>query len=110
MTGQLFLLCSFLLGENTSNFTASNQLFLSNSHIELWRFEVTYSFFSGISSSALDFMINHPPSNGSCSIQPQNGTTQTQFTLSCENWFDEDEIKDYSLYSLFDLVGKNGFT
>ena len=106
MTSELFLLCSSLLGGNTSNFTASNQLFLSNAQIELWRFEVIYSFLSGTSSSALDFMINHPPSNGSCSIQPQNGTTTTPFTVSCQDWFDEDEIKDYSLYGLCDSVEK----
>ncbi|CAF1688849.1 unnamed protein product [Adineta ricciae] len=29
---------------------------------------------------------------------PFNGTTNTLFTISCPNWFDENGIKDYSLY------------
>jgi hypothetical protein len=90
---------SIILGGNTSNFTAINQLFLSNSQINLWRFEVVYSFVSETSSSALNFIINQPPFNGSCSIDPLNGTTSTLFTISCPNWFDENGIEDYSLNS-----------
>jgi hypothetical protein len=65
-----------------------------------WRFEVVYSFLSEISSSALNFVINHPPYNGSCSIYPLNGTTSTLFNISCPNWFDEDQIEDYSIYGI----------
>ena len=86
-------------GANTRNFTASNRLFLANSQISLWRFEVVYSFPSETSSSALNFVINQPPSNGSCSISPSNGTTTTLFRVSCPGWFDQDEIKDYSLFT-----------
>ena len=42
-------------------------------------------------------MINSPPENGRCSIDPPNGTTSSQFTVSCSNWTDDDQIKDYSL-------------
>lgn len=87
------------LGTNTSNFTAINRLFLDNSEIEYWRFEVVYSFSSEISSSALNFVLNQPPSNGSCMINPLNGTTSTLFNISCRNWSDQDDIKDYSFYS-----------
>jgi hypothetical protein len=44
----------------------------------------------------LNFIINQPPENGSCSINPLNGTTSTLFTISCPNWQDQDGIKDYS--------------
>jgi hypothetical protein len=71
--------------------------------IEYWRFEVIYSFPSEISSSALNFIINQPPQNGSCSINPLNGTTSTVFTISCPNWFDQDGIQDYSFYSMIFL-------
>ena len=56
-------------------------------------------FFSStmVSSSSLNFVINRPPQNGTCSIEPQNGTTSTPFTVSCPHWTDEDEIKDFSL-------------
>ncbi|CAF1557461.1 unnamed protein product, partial [Adineta steineri] len=90
---------NWLYGTNTSNFTALNQLFINNPNIFYWRFEVVYSFPSLKTSSALNFVINQPPQNGSCSISPQNGTTSTLFTISCSNWLDEDGIQDYSLYS-----------
>jgi len=90
-----------ILGTNTSNFTSTNQLFLSNPQINLWRFEVVYTFLSAASSSALNFIINQPPCNGSCLINPFNGTTSTLFTILCPNWYDDDGIQDYSLYSMF---------
>jgi len=89
-----------ILGTNTSNFTAVNELFLANPQIVYWRFEVVYSFISKTSSSALNFIINQPPQNGSCSINPLNGTTSTLFTITCSNWFDENGIEDYSIYSM----------
>ena len=87
------------LGGDTTNFTSSNQLFLSHQSTTLWRFEVVYTFPTGRSSSALNFDINQPPFNGTCSIDPRNGTTSTLFNISCINWFDDDGIKDYSFYS-----------
>ena len=92
-------------GMNTSNLTATNALFLNNSQILYWRFEVVYSFVSTQSSSALDFMINPPPQNGSCSISPLNGTTSTLFTVDCSNWFDENGIQDYSFYGMHFFKG-----
>lgn len=88
----------WFFGIQTTNFTATTQLFLDNPQINLWRFEVVYTFLHEISTSALNFIINQPPFNGSCTISPQNGTTTTSFTISCPNWYDSDEIKDYSLY------------
>ena len=95
----LLLLVHVCLGSNSSNFTATNQLFLANSSINYWRFEVVYTLPSEKSSSALSFVINQPPRNGSCSMAPLNGTTSTSFTLTCSRWQDEDGIKDYSIYS-----------
>ena len=86
-------------GTQTSNFTANNALFLNNPQVNLWRFEVVYTFPNEISTSALSFLINQPPSNGSCTISPWNGTTTTLFTVSCLDWYDEDGIKDYSLFA-----------
>ena len=90
---------NWFFGKNTSNFTATNQLFLSNPQIKFWKFEVVYSFLTETSTSALSFVINQPPYNGSCSISPQNGTTSTLFTILCSDWFDEDGIKDYTFYA-----------
>lgn len=91
------------LGRSSSNFTATNQLF-QNESIEYWRFEVVYSFTSENSSSALNFRINQPPKNGSCVIDLVNGTSSTLFTINCSNWADEDGLKDYSVYGLFDSI------
>ncbi|UJR18137.1 hypothetical protein I4U23_005037 [Adineta vaga] len=89
---------SWFFGMNTSNITVTNQLFLSNPQIILWKFEVIYKFSSEISSSSINFHLNQPPSNGSCSINPSNGTINDLFTIMCQDWFDENGIKDYILY------------
>ena len=57
-----------------------------------------YTFPNETSSSALNFIINQPPNNGSCSINPRSGTTSTLFTINCTDWLDEDGVKDYSFY------------
>ncbi|CAF4452471.1 unnamed protein product, partial [Adineta steineri] len=88
----------WFFGTNTSNFTATNQLFLSNPHINLWQFEVVYSFLQETSSSSLNIVLTKSPSNGSCSINPLNGTTNSLFDVFCSNWFDDNDIKDYSVY------------
>jgi hypothetical protein len=94
------------LGSNTTNFTSTDDLFLSNPSIDYWRFEVVYSFPTDTSSSALNFLINQPPQNGSCSISPLNGTTSTLFTISCSNWQDPDGIQDYSFASMMNYFIK----
>ena len=73
---------NYFFGKRSSNFTVTNQLFIQNPTIQFWKFEVVYSFPNQTSTSALHFVLNQPPQNGSCS-----------------NWSDEDGIKDYSLYS-----------
>lgn len=72
-----------------------------NSNIEYWRFEALYNFGTTTSSSALNFKINQPPTNGNCTIDPLSGTTDTEFTVECSNWFDEQDILDYSLYGKY---------
>ncbi|CAF1360361.1 unnamed protein product, partial [Adineta steineri] len=89
----------WFFGTNTSNFTATDLLFLNNLQTNLWRFEVVYTFLSAISTSALNFIINQPPANGSCSINPLSGTITTLFTIKCPDWYDVDGIQDYSLYA-----------
>ncbi|CAF1149550.1 unnamed protein product [Adineta ricciae] len=89
----------WFFGMNTTNFTVTNQLFLSNPQIDLWKFEVVYTFLMTTSSSSLNFLLNQSPSNGSCRIHPFNGTISDWFTISCQNWFDQNGIKDYTLYA-----------
>ncbi|CAF1035223.1 unnamed protein product [Adineta ricciae] len=89
----------WFFGSNTSNFTATNNLFLAYTSIQFWRFEVAYSFPQQIGLSAMNFKVNTPPQNGSCTISPINGTTSTLFTITCSQWIDDDGIQDYSFYS-----------
>ena len=89
------------LGRNMNQFTAINRLFVENPAVQYWRFEVIYRFPSVASSSAVNFVMNQAPSNGSCSILPTNGTTSTLFTITCSAWVDENGIKDYSLYGRY---------
>jgi hypothetical protein len=100
----------WFFGMNSSNFTAAHHLFLAHPNVTLWRFEVVYAFASETSTSALNFVINQPPVNGSCSIQPTNGTTSTPFHVSCPGWFDRDDIKDYSLYHLVNTTETSSLT
>ncbi len=51
-----------------------------------------------ISKNTFDIELNQPPINGSCSIDPWNGTMISSFIINCSNWFDQDEIKDYLFY------------
>ncbi|CAF1680110.1 unnamed protein product, partial [Adineta ricciae] len=88
----------WFFGINTSKITITNDLFINNSQINLWKFEVVYTFLSTTSTSSLNFIRNQSPYNGSCSIFPLNGTITTVFTISCSNWIDVNGIKDYSLY------------
>ncbi|UJR07107.1 hypothetical protein I4U23_011395 [Adineta vaga] len=88
----------WFFGTNTSNFTATDDLFLGHPQIYLWRFETIYSFLTETSSSSLNFLINQPPYNGFCSIDSLNGTINTIFTISCSQWLDNDGIRDYALY------------
>ncbi|CAF1525116.1 unnamed protein product, partial [Adineta ricciae] len=89
---------SWFFGYDTSNFTTTNQLFLSNTQT-YWRFEVVYQFTSSTSSNAIDFMINESPYDGSCSINPTGGTTSTVFTITCFDWIDNNGVKDYTVYA-----------
>ena len=86
-------------GMRASNLTVMEQLWLDYRYIELWRFDVIYSFGNQTSKSALHFQVNHPPKNASCSLYPINGTTQARFTISCQDWFDDEGFADdYSVY------------
>jgi hypothetical protein len=95
---------TFFLGFNTKNLTITKDFFSENNQIIYWRFEVIYSFKSEISRQIFEMEINEEPKYGSCSIDPSNGTMFTSFTINCSNWFDRDEIKDFTFYGLTYLV------
>jgi len=89
----------WFFGRNTTNFTSTNNLFDHFRNETHWKFEVIYQFEGMNSSSALNFEINPPPSNGSCEINPRNGTTNTLFNVTCSHWKIKENIKEYSLFT-----------
>ncbi|CAF1144423.1 unnamed protein product [Adineta ricciae] len=91
-------------GRNTNRFTTTKDLFGLYPNETYWKFEVVYSFETFNSISALNFEINRPPSNGSCQISPSNGTTNTLFNITCSNWYPNENIKEYSLYSTSQII------
>jgi hypothetical protein len=49
-------------------------------------------------STSIIFLVNFPPRNGLCDINPKNGTTDTLFSISCWNWNDTDGNLDSFAY------------
>ena len=90
---------ALVTGWNTTNLTATNDLFRAHPHIDFWRFEVIYTSTSTKSLGAVHFQLTRLAENGSCSVQPANGTTSTVFTIVCTQWQDDDGIQDYTVYS-----------
>ena len=66
--------------------------------VAFWRFEAVYSSMNDTSSSSLNFRVNQPPYDGFCSIDPLNGTINSIFTVTCSQWVDSDDVRDYALY------------
>lgn len=79
--------------------TISKEFFNDNPSIQFWRIEVIYQFSTHANvTTNLNLQINTKPANGFCFISPSNGTIDTLFTLNCSQWFDQDGIKDFSLF------------
>lgn len=86
------------LGRTTSNLTVTNQLLQTYSNVTKWHFHAFYLFNTEQAKGTITLNVNQPPRNGSCSMDPKNGTISTLFSVSCRNWYDDDDIKDYSIY------------
>lgn len=83
---------------NSQNLTIRKEFLKDYSSIKYWKFEVIYEVDGKESVGLIEIELNDPPRNGTCSIFPLNGTILTKFTVNCSNWFDENEIKDYSIW------------
>lgn len=87
---------------NTRELTILNSLFESNPLTFRWKVEftlTTISQSSGITTgkSSLIVQINQMPKHGSCNISRTQGySAETEFTIECTNWADDDGyIKKY---------------
>ncbi|CAF3936134.1 unnamed protein product [Rotaria sordida] len=92
----------------SSNFTSSSsvrvtiallQIVIDNKLIIQHRVFQMHQEIKQHGTSSVSFKINQCLSNGSCSINPYNGTTITLLSISRLNWFDKDGIKDYSFWA-----------
>lgn len=79
-----------------------NSLFSSNPGTFRWKVEFTISTTSqtiGITTgkSSLIVQVNQVPKHGTCSINHNEGySSETEFTIECINWADDDGyIKNY---------------
>jgi hypothetical protein len=53
-------------------------------------------------STSILYLVNFPPRNGLCDINPKNGTTNTLFSISCWNWVDSDGYLDsFAYYGIY---------
>ena len=87
--------------------TLKEELFQNYSSQTIWKVEL--SLFVGnknrSGSASILFLVNFPPKNGSCDINPKNGSTETIFSISCWNWLDKDGSMDsFSYYGMHFLT------
>ena len=90
--------------ESETNLIFLNELFKLFPRQNIWKIKfrttvLTYSHTNLTGESSIIFYVNHPPLNGTCDIQPKNGSTNDLFYISCEKWSDvEGNIQSYSYY------------
>lgn len=78
-----------------------------------YRFEVSLTPPQGTGQKGtayIEVLINTWPKGGNCTISPKRGTSSmTKFDLNCQGWEDEDGIKIYQFYGLFNFNMKSFF-
>ncbi len=70
--------------------TLKEEIFRDYPSIIIWKIELEFHISSRNVSgkSAISFFVNFPPRFGNCSVNPENGSTQTLFGIECANWID----------------------
>ena len=94
------------LALSQTDLTVKEELFQDYSHISVWKVELNVFNPSENTSgsAAVHFLVNFPPINGSCDINPKNGSTDSLFSIVCSNWFDSDgKLDSFSYYGYFTL-------
>lgn len=94
------------LGEKSFELTILPDLFLDNPKIEKWKIDfnvLTSSYMGGTSFglSSIIIGINQRPTVHSCTIEPKNGMTDTNFNITCNELNDSDGyIEKIEYYSI----------
>jgi hypothetical protein len=90
----------FFQGESSERLIVTNDLFTNDKIVYL---KITLNVFSNTDNemlhgdSSIIFLINYPPIDGGCSVDPINGTTSQLFTFKCYNWTDFNGINKSSI-------------
>jgi hypothetical protein len=90
--------------ESNTNLIVLNDLFKLYPHQRIWKIKfittvLTFTYMNLTGESSILFYVNRPPLNGTCDIQPKNGSTNDLFFISCEKWSDgEGIVTSYSYY------------
>ena len=84
--------------------TLRASLFNENAKQSIWKIELEVLVESLVKpasfvSSSIIVYVNQPPYRGSCTCYPNNGTSNTLYTLNCDGWLDSDgSVAKYSFY------------
>lgn len=82
------------------NIAINKTLFEEFPNVTEYQVSITATTSNGDTATAYtNLMINTPPVGGICSISPKVGTVlQTNFTIDCTSWSDDDGIEEYQSF------------
>ena len=92
--------------------TLKEEIFHDHPLIIIWKIELEVHISSRNVSgkSAISFFVNFPPRFGNCSMNPENGTTQTLFGIKCGNWIDsEGSVFNIVFYGKIFFIVRHSF-
>jgi len=89
-----FNLSSYYLtaGQEKGQLKIKKQLF-SDYPFKFWKVQLTGDLIYSANltlqgDSSNEFLVNCPPANGECDVDPKNGNTSDVFSFNCSNWMD----------------------
>jgi len=84
--------------------TLKKEIFNDYQLIIIWKIELEVRISSRNVSgkSSMFFLVNFPPRQGYCTVNPDNGTTLTLFGFICSDWIDtEGSVSNFAFYGKF---------
>jgi hypothetical protein len=90
-----------------TSLTVKEDLFKDYPFQKIWKIELSVFVPSKnkSGSTSIQFYVNFPPQQGSCDINPKQGSTNTLFRISCINWLDSDGIlSSFSYYGILESL------
>jgi hypothetical protein len=100
----LFTRSEYFFTSGLDLLTLKEEIFLDNPSIIIWKIELEFHISSRNVSgkSSMLFSVNFPPRTGYCTVNPENGTSQTLFRIKCTNWVDtEGSVSNFAFYGKF---------